>query len=96
MNLYNEYNCKDELYNIIIQEDGWDLYQQYEYRIQTLRDYSLFTQNSTVIVHHDIFQSHRAMELLSTPYFKMYDNVSKKTAIRPCKDLTKRIKYKIV
>ena len=36
------------------------------------------------------------MELLSAPYFDMYDNVSEKTATRPCKDLNKRIKNNIV
>ena len=29
VDLYDEYNLKDELYNIIIQKYKWDLYQQY-------------------------------------------------------------------
>ena len=36
------------------------------------------------------------MELLSPPYFDMYKNVSNKTAIRTCKDLTKLIKNHIL
>ena len=96
VDFYDEYNCKNELHNIIIQAGEWDLYQQYESGFQTLRYYSLFNQNSTVIVHHEIFEYQIAMELFRAPYFDMYNNVSKKTAIRPCKDLTKRIKNKIV
>ena len=58
---------KNELHNIIIKADEWDLYQYYESGLQKLRDYFLFTQNSTVIVHHDILESQRVMELLSAP-----------------------------
>ena len=29
VDFYDEYNHKDELHNIIIQEDKWYLYQQY-------------------------------------------------------------------
>ena len=36
------------------------------------------------------------MELLSAPYSDMYKNVSNKTAIMTCKDLTKCIKHQIV
>ena len=36
------------------------------------------------------------MELLSAPYFEMYNNVSTKIAIRLCKDMTNRIKNRIV
>ena len=36
------------------------------------------------------------MELLSTPYFDMYENASNKTYIRPGKDLTKHTKNQIV
>ena len=36
------------------------------------------------------------MKLLSAPYFEMYENISKKTAIMTIKDLTKRIKNQIV
>ena len=66
VNLYDEYNRKDELHNIIIQSDEWDLYQKYESILQSLRDYNLFTYNSTVIVHNDIFESQRTIELLIT------------------------------
>ena len=45
------------------------LYKQYESGPQTLRDYSLFTQHSTVIFHHEVFESQRDTELLSAPYF---------------------------
>ena len=45
VNLYDEYNRKDELHNIIIQSDEWDLYQKYGYCLQPLRDYYQFTQN---------------------------------------------------
>ena len=96
VDFYNEYNRKDEQHNIIIQEYEWDLYQQYESCLQKLRYYSLLTHNSTVIVHHESFESQRTMELLRAPYFEMYQNVSKKTSIRTCKDLTKRIKNQIV
>ena len=66
VDLYDEYNRKDELNNIIIQADEWDLYQKYESVLQPLRDYNLFTYNSTVIVHNEIFESQRTIELLST------------------------------
>ena len=38
VDFYDEYNHKDELHNIIIQEDKWYLYQQYESCIQPLID----------------------------------------------------------
>ena len=72
------------------------MYQKYEYGLQPLIDYSLFTQNSALIVHHDIFESKRAMEFLREPHLGMYNNVSKKTAIRPCKDPTKHMNNHIL
>ena len=36
------------------------------------------------------------MELLGAPKIEIYDNLSKKTCIRTCKDLTKHIKKHIV
>ena len=55
VDLYDEYNRKYKLHNIVIQADEWDLYQQYESGLQSLRYYSLFTQHSTVIVHRELF-----------------------------------------
>ena len=37
VDLYDEYNWKDELHNIIIQADKWDLYQHYDYVLQIFR-----------------------------------------------------------
>ena len=64
MDLYDEYNRKDELRNIIIQADQWGMYQEYELRLKTLIDYSRFTQHSIAIVHHDIFEYQSNIELL--------------------------------
>ena len=66
MDFCDEYNCKYELHNIIIKADELYLYQQYESGLQPFRDYSLFAHNSTVIFHHEIFESQLAMELLSS------------------------------
>ena len=83
VDLYDEYNCKDELHNIIVQADKWYIQQQYESRLHSLRDYSLLTHNPTEIFHHDIFESKRAMGLLEAPYFDMNNNFYKKIYIRP-------------
>eukprot|EP00571_Detonula_confervacea_P016327 CAMPEP_0172299168 /NCGR_PEP_ID=MMETSP1058-20130122/1533_1 /TAXON_ID=83371 /ORGANISM="Detonula confervacea, Strain CCMP 353" /LENGTH=123 /DNA_ID=CAMNT_0013008517 /DNA_START=225 /DNA_END=593 /DNA_ORIENTATION=+ len=93
--LYKEYHAKKTLDDIMIQQEDWDLYQQYESGLQALRDYSIFTQHSRVIVHEELFESQRAMELLRAPFFEMYENVSLKT-VRPTKDLTKRTKNQLV
>ena len=37
VDLYDEYNWKDELHNIIIQADEWDMYQRYDYGLQIFR-----------------------------------------------------------
>ena len=55
LDLYGEYNRNNELHNIIIQSDEWYLYQEYESGLQPLREYSLFTQNSIVVFHHELF-----------------------------------------
>ena len=31
VDFYDEYNFRDELHNIIIKTDEWDMYQQYAY-----------------------------------------------------------------
>ena len=49
-----------------------------------------------MIVQHEFLNSHSTIELFSIPYFKIYDNFYKKTAIRPKKDLTKHINNQIV
>ena len=64
--------------------------------MQPLRNYNLFTQSSSVIVHMELFEAQRAMEELSAPWFVMYDNISKETGSKAAKDLTKRPKNQIV
>ena len=49
-----------------------------------------------MIFKHDIFESDRVIRLLIAPYFDMYNNVPKKSAISTCKDQRKPITYHIV
>ena len=78
------------LNNAIILSENWDFFQQYEGGMQPLRDMITWCQSAQVIVHEELFECRRVMELLSVPYFEMHDNISRKRGVEHVTDLTQR------
>lgn len=72
-------------------EDEWDFYQQYESGLEPMTNFITFSQSAVVVVHEELFEARMALEKLRSPWFTMYENVSKKTGPRGAKDLTVRI-----
>ena len=69
--MYKEHmKTHGHLNNAIILPHNWDFYQQYEGDMQPVRDMITFCQSAQVIVHEELFEARRLMELLSLPYLK--------------------------
>ncbi len=57
--------------------DDWELYQQYEGVFHPLDSLVLFIQNEEVVLHEELFHIWTTMELLASPWFLMFENISK-------------------
>ena len=69
-------------------DSDWELYQQYEGAFRPLDSLVLFMQNAEVVVHEELFHIRATMELLASPWFLMYANISKFDGPMLAKDLT--------
>ena len=69
-------------------DSDWELYQQYEGAFRPLDSLVLFMQNAEVVVHEELFHIRATMELLASPWFLMYENISKFDGPMLAKDLT--------
>ena len=72
----------------MISDNDWLVLQQYEGGMEPLNNYSLFSQSAKVVVHYKLFGARRCLELLSSRFFTMCDNISRYTETRRTKDLT--------
>ena len=68
--------------------DDWELYQQYEGAFCPLDSLVVFMQNAEVVVHEELFHIRATMELLASPWFLMFENISKFDGPMQAKDLT--------
>ena len=68
--------------------DDWELYQQYEGAFRPLDSLVVFMQNAEVVVHEELFHIWATMELLASPWFLMFENISKFDGPMQAKDLT--------
>ena len=80
----------------IILPQNWDFYRQYEGGMQPVRNMIRFCQSAQVFVHEELFEARRTMELLSLPYFQMFENISKKRGSERATNLTDRPLNQIV
>ena len=94
--MYKKHHEEGTLKEIIIQEDEWEVFQQYEGGMEPLKELNVFTQSAKVVVHYELYESRRCLEQLSANFFTMYDNVSRFTGNRTAKDLTIRPRNQLV
>ena len=80
----------------IVQQRAWEFYQQYEGAMQPVRDMLRWCQSERVIVHEELFETRRMLELMSLPYFRMYENLSAKRGSERVADLTDRTLNQLV
>ena len=83
--VYETLNTDDEDPPGVVSEEQWNLIQQYEGGMDAIYRFIKFTQHSKVIAHEELFEARSAIEALTTPYFTMWENVSK---MRGVKDIT--------
>ena len=69
----------------VITDVQWRLIQQYEGGMDAIYRFIKFTQHSKVIAHEELFEARSTVEALRTPFFTMWENVSK---TRDVKDVT--------
>lgn len=59
---------KKDFSGAYIDENQWSVYQQYEAALKPLKNFSEFCQSAQVIVHWELFEAQRALELLAAPF----------------------------
>jgi hypothetical protein len=74
--------------DVLLEQSDYNLFYQYESGMTPLKRYSESSQSMEAIGHEELFMGRECIEKLRAPYFKMFENISKKMGNRGGSDLT--------